>query len=78
VYGRFAALPAWAWIDLAILFCAWLHGLNGLRIVLTDYVRRGTGRKVVLACVGLFGLAWFGLGASVLFYVQQNAGALMK
>ena len=77
VYSRFAALPAWAWIDLAILFFAWLHGLNGLRVVLTDYIRRGTGRKVVLGLVGLFGLAWFVLGAGVLFYVQQNA-ALIK
>ncbi len=78
VFGRFAELPAWAWIDLAILFFAWLHGLNGLRIVLTDYIRRGTGRRIVLGVVGLFGVAWFGLGAAVLFYVQQNAGALMK
>ncbi len=77
VYDRFAALPAWAWIDLAILFFAWLHGLNGLRVVLTDYIRRGTGRKVVLWLVGLFGVAWFVLGAWVLFYVQQNA-ALLK
>jgi succinate dehydrogenase / fumarate reductase cytochrome b subunit len=73
VFDRFAALPAWAWIDLAILFFAWLHGLNGLRVVLTDYIRRGTGRRVVLWLVGLFGVAWFVLGAWVLFYVQQNA-----
>jgi len=33
---------------------------------------------VVLGLVGLFGIAWFVLGAGVLFYVQQNAGALMK
>ncbi len=77
VYNRFAVLPAWAWIDLAILFFAWLHGLNGLRIVLTDYIRRGTGRKIVLTVMWLFGLAWFVLGAWVLFYVQQNA-ALLK
>jgi succinate dehydrogenase cytochrome b556 subunit len=76
VYGRFAATPAWAWIDLAILFLAWLHGLNGLRVVLTDYIRRGTGRKVVLWIVGLFGIAWFVLGAWVLFYVQQNASLI--
>ena len=77
VYNRFAELPAWAWIDLAILFFAWIHGLNGLRIVLTDYLRRGTPRKVVLGLVGLFGAAWFVMGAWVLFYVQQNA-ALIK
>jgi len=77
VFDRFAALPAWAWIDLTILFFAWLHGLNGLRVVLTDYIRRGTGRKIVLSVMWLFGIAWFALGAGVLFYVQQNA-ALLK
>ena len=76
VFDRFAAMPAWAWIDLAILFFAWLHGLNGLRVVLTDYIRRGTGRKVVLGIVGLFGIAWFVLGAWVLFYVQQTAAMI--
>jgi succinate dehydrogenase / fumarate reductase cytochrome b subunit len=76
VFDRFAAFPLWAWIDLALLFFAWLHGLNGLRIVLTDYLRRGTGRKIVLGVMWLFGLAWFALGAWVLFYVQQNAAML--
>ena len=78
VFSRFAVTPAWAWIDLAILFFAWVHGLNGLRVVLTDYIRRGTGRRVVLGFVGVFGVAWFVLGAWVLFYVQQNAGAIMR
>ncbi len=78
VFTRFAEMPAWAWIDLGILFFAWVHGLNGLRIVLTDYIRRGAGRKIVLSVMWLFGIAWFVLGAAVLFYVQQNAGALMK
>ena len=77
VFDRFAAFPLWAWIDLALLFFAWLHGLNGLRIVLTDYIRRGAGRKIVLTVMWLFGVAWFALGAWVLFYVQQNA-ALLK
>lgn len=78
VFERFAAAPfLWVIVDLAILFFAWLHGLNGLRIVLTDYMRRGTGRKVVLSLIGVFGVAWFALGAWVLFYVQQNA-ALLK
>jgi succinate dehydrogenase / fumarate reductase cytochrome b subunit len=76
VFDRFAAFPLWAWIDLAILFFAWVHGLNGLRVVLTDYIRRGTGRKIVLGIVGVFGFAWFVLGAWVLFYVQQNAAML--
>ena len=77
VFNRFAATSIWIVVDVAILFFAWLHGLNGLRIVLTDYVRRGAGRKVVLVAIGVFGVAWFGLGAAALVYVQQNA-ALIK
>ncbi len=75
VFDRFAATPIWIIIDLLILFLAWLHGLNGLRIVLTDYIRRGNARKIVLAVIGLFGLVWLATGAAVLFYVQRGLGA---
>ncbi len=78
VLTRFAATPIWIILDLAILLLAWMHGLNGLRVVLMDYVKRGSTQKVILSIVGLFGLVWFFAGATVLFYVQQNAAALLK
>ena len=78
VATRFAATPLWIILDLAILVLAWMHGLNGLRIVLMDYLRRSGARTIVFGLIGLFGLFWFGAGAAVLFYVQQNAAALLK
>ncbi|HZY41554.1 MAG TPA: succinate dehydrogenase, cytochrome b556 subunit [Anaerolineae bacterium] len=78
VATRFAATPLWIILDLAILVLAWFHGLNGLRIVLMDYVKRSGARRIVFGAIGLFGLVWFGAGAAVLFYVQQNAAAMLK
>jgi succinate dehydrogenase / fumarate reductase, cytochrome b subunit len=78
VAARFAATPLWIILDLAILVLAWAHGLNGLRIVLMDYLRRSGARQVVFGVIGAFGLVWFGAGAAVLFFVQQNAAALLK
>lgn len=74
---RFAATPIWIIIDLAILVLAWFHGLNGLRIVLMDYVKRSGARRIVFGAIGLFGFIWFAAGAAVLFYVQQNAAAML-
>lgn len=73
VFDRFKATPIWMIIDLLILFFAWLHGLNGVRIVLTDYMKRGSARRIALALIGAFGVVWFVLGAAVLIYVQSNA-----
>ncbi len=77
VAARFAATPIWIIVDLAILVLAWIHGLNGLRIVLMDYVKRSGARRIVFGAIGLFGFVWFVAGAAVLFFVQQNAAMLL-
>lgn len=71
VVNRFLSNPIWIAIDLLMLFLAWLHGLNGLRIVLTDYMRRGTRRKAVLYLIGAFGLVWLIAGGYVLFIIPS-------
>ena len=77
VAARFAATPVWIIVDLAILVLAWIHGLNGLRIVLMDYLKRSGARRIVFGAIGLFGFVWFVAGAAVLFFVQQNAAMLL-
>lgn len=77
VAARFAATPIWIIVDLAILVLAWIHGLNGLRIVLMDYIKRSGTRRIVFGAIGLFGFVWFVAGAAVLFFVQQNAAMLL-
>jgi succinate dehydrogenase / fumarate reductase cytochrome b subunit len=71
-------VPAWAWIDLAILFFAWLHGLNGLRVVLTDYIGAAPGANRVvmrlsgsLVCAGRVGVFY---AAEFDDYTQPGGG----
>ncbi len=78
VATRFAATPMWIIVDLIILVLAWIHGLNGLRIVLMDYIKRSGARRIVFGAIGLFGFVWFVAGAAVLFYVQQNAAMMLQ
>jgi succinate dehydrogenase / fumarate reductase cytochrome b subunit len=75
VIDRFRANPIWQFVDLAMLFLAWLHGLNGVRLVLTDYMRRGAPRKIVLYAIGAFGLVWLVAGSVVLFTFPLGVGA---
>ncbi|HEY4687762.1 MAG TPA: succinate dehydrogenase, cytochrome b556 subunit [Anaerolineae bacterium] len=71
VATRFQNNPVWIAIDLSMLFLAWLHGLNGVRIVLTDYMRKGSPRKIVLGVLGAFGLVWLVAGGYVLFLIPS-------
>lgn len=73
VIERFKANRVWQLVDLAMSFLAWLHGLNGVRIVLTDYMHTGAKRKVVLYGLGLFGLAWLIVGSWVLFIIPLSS-----
>jgi succinate dehydrogenase cytochrome b556 subunit len=73
VAARFQSNPIWIGVDLLMLFLAWLHGLNGVRIVLTDYFRRSQMRSVVFIAGSLFGLVWLIAGALVLFYIPTLA-----
>jgi len=67
VFTRFKENPMWVAVDLSMLILAWLHGLNGARIVITDYMRRTYIRRIVLMALFAFGLAWLVAGAVVLF-----------
>jgi len=71
VVDRFLSNPGWIAVDLSLLVLAWLHGLNGLRIVLTDYVRRGSRRRTVLVLIGVFAAVWLFAGGYVLFLIPS-------
>ena len=38
--------PGWRLFDLSLLVFGWLHGANGMRIVIDDYVHSRVGRIV--------------------------------
>lgn len=73
VIERFIASPIWIAVDFSMLFLAWLHGLNGVRLVLTDYMKRGAPRRVVLYAIGAFGVFWLIAGGLVLFIIPGLA-----
>lgn len=63
--GPWGAL--WRGYDLLLLTLALLHGFNGLRTVLDDYVHRPAWRVVSLCAVWVASAAFLVVGALVLF-----------
>ena len=58
VAGKFAT-PFWQWWDVAMLWLALIHGTNGMRTIVNDYVANETTRKVLV----------YGLWASAAFLI---------
>ena len=58
VAGKFAT-PFWQWWDVAMLWLALIHGANGMRTIVNDYVTNETTRKVLV----------FGLWSSAAFLI---------
>ncbi len=59
--------PGWRVFDLTLLVFGWLHGANGMRIVLDDYVHAPGWRVAVKALLYLLVLILILLGAYVIF-----------
>ena len=47
VAGKFAS-PFWQWWDVLMLWLALIHGANGMRTIVNDYVTGATTRKVLV------------------------------
>lgn len=58
--------PFWRIYDLLLLLLALVHGVNGARIVIGDYVHRGGWRTFLLLGLGAFTLVWLLLGIFVI------------
>jgi succinate dehydrogenase / fumarate reductase, membrane anchor subunit len=58
--------PLWRLYDWLLLTLALLHGMNGLRIVIDDYVRGRGARLALLSIVGTLTLAFLMLGTITL------------
>ena len=54
--------PMWRMFDWALLFLALLHGLNGLRWIIDDYVRSPAKRAVVKSVLYSVSFALLGYG----------------
>ncbi len=64
--------PFWRIYDALMLILALLHGLNGLRIIIDDYLRPGGARTLALSILYLVGLIFMIGGLIVLLTFQPQ------
>src|SRR5881275_1918564 len=67
--------PFWRLYDWLLLTLALLHGMNGLRVVVDDYVRGRSARLTLMSVAGTLTLIFFMLGTITLI-TFQHAGNL--
>ena len=70
------ANPYWRVYDWLLLTLALLHGMNGLRVVIDDYVRSQAWRVRIESTLALIALAFFMIGTVTLITFQPVAGSL--
>jgi succinate dehydrogenase / fumarate reductase membrane anchor subunit len=75
VAARYAN-PFWRLFDWLLLTLGLTHGVNGLRVVIDDYVRSPGTRLVLQSIAAVLLLAFFMLGTITLITFQPVAGSL--
>jgi succinate dehydrogenase / fumarate reductase membrane anchor subunit len=75
VAGKLAD-PFWQWFDVTLLWLALIHGTNGMRVVVDDYVSRPRVKKVLHASLFVSATVLIVLGTLVVFTLDPcPAGA---
>ena len=69
VARRFAT-PFWRTYDLVMLWLAMIHGVNGIRTLVDDYISARGWRLVSLASLYVVGVIILALGSLVIFTFQ--------
>lgn len=64
--------PFWRIYDLLLLVLAFLHGANGARIVISDYVTNRTGRSLIIGVLLVISGIWLVLGIAVIALFDPN------
>ena len=64
--------PFWRGYDLLLLVLALIHGVNGARIIIADYVERGGLRALLTWTLFGLGLVWMLLGILVILTFDPN------
>ncbi|MET3466710.1 succinate dehydrogenase hydrophobic membrane anchor subunit [Microbacterium sp. 1262] len=73
VAGKFAS-PFWQWWDVLMLWLALIHGANGMRTIVNDYVAGATARKVLVWAIWLSAGLLILLGTLVVFTFDPCLG----
>ena len=69
--------PFWRVYDFALLVLAFVHGANGARVVIGDYVAHRTARGLIIGALLVISGIWLILGMAVIVFFDPNAGAAM-
>ena len=64
--------PGWRLFDLCLLVFGWLHGANGIRIIIDDYVHSPAGRIVANALLSIVTATLIVLGAFVVLTFKSS------
>jgi succinate dehydrogenase / fumarate reductase membrane anchor subunit len=64
--------PGWRLFDLCLLIFGWLHGANGMRIVIDDYVHSPAGRIVARTLLAIITATLIVLGAFVVLAFKSS------
>jgi succinate dehydrogenase / fumarate reductase membrane anchor subunit len=74
VAGRWTS-PFWQVFDWLMLVLGLLHGTNGLRTIINEYVRRPGRRAAIKGFLYTFTLTWMLLGTLVILTFDPNQAA---
>ena len=64
--------PFWRIYDLLLLVLAFIHGANGTRVVIGDYVANRTARSLLVGVLLVLAGIWLVLGMAVIVFFDPN------
>ena len=64
--------PFWRIYDLLLLLLAFVHGANGARVVIGDYVANRTARSLLVGALLVLSIIWLLLGIAVIAFFDPN------
>lgn len=65
--------PFWRIYDFALLVLAFLHGVNGARVVIVDYVANRRARSLLIGIMLVISGIWLLAGMAIIVFFDPNA-----
>ena len=65
--------PFWRIYDFALLVLAFMHGANGARVVIGDYVANRTARSLLIGILLAISGIWLVLGMAIIVFFDPSA-----
>ena len=70
--------PFWRIYDLLLLILAFVHGANGARVVVADYITHRTARSLIIGVLVALSAVWLVLGMLVILLFDAEAAAMSR